>query len=64
MFYRELSDALRCAFHTCVCMRRAALLLAPATPAESGALFFGDFLLAAQKKVTSSRAAPGDNQSA
>jgi len=29
-------------------------------PASQGALFFGDFLLGKQKKVTSRRAAPGD----
>src|SRR5450759_4695108 len=31
-----------------------------AAPAESGAFLFGDFLLAAQEKVTSFRAAPGN----
>ena len=43
----------------CVCSHPA-LLPAPAAPAESGALILGDFLLAAQEKVTSRRAAPGE----
>jgi len=32
----------------------------PCEPASQGALFFGDFLLGKQKKVTSRRAAPGE----